>query len=225
MTQNDNPDASLETGHRQLHWFKGFRRQVALAWPLWIVLIVCVGLVFGGEPVRLALRYTRTGVAAGQWWRLFTASFVHTGWTHVSLDLAGVVLIWIISGREQYGWRWLLTTVAGGWAVGLGVWWAWPNVVWYLGISGVLHTYWAVGALLLIAARNWLGFPMLLLLAGKLAWEQASGGGLPTSTEILHEQVFVTSHLIGAIAGAVIGLSLIALDVWRQQRARAREGS
>ncbi|MGA7965960.1 MAG: rhombosortase [Gammaproteobacteria bacterium] len=197
------------------------REQILLAWPLWMVVIVCVGLALGGEPVRLALRYSRIGVLDGQWWRLFTGNFVHLGWMHVALDMLGVILLWILCGERLSGWRWLLATVAGSWAVGLGLWWAWPGVVWYVGISGVAHTYWAAGALLLIAARRWEGFALLIFLAGKLTWEQASGGGLPTSEMLLHGTVLVTAHLIGAIAGVVIGLGLIAFDNLKSRNTRA----
>ncbi|MGH8224607.1 MAG: rhombosortase, partial [Gammaproteobacteria bacterium] len=174
-----------------------------------LVAAICIGLAFGGEPLRLALRYDRALVAAGEWWRLFTGNFVHLGWMHVGLDMAGLVLLWILTGRRLYGWRWIAATVAGSWAVGLGLWWAWPNVIWYVGISGVAHTYWAAGALLLIAACEWEGWALLALLAGKLAWEQISGP-LPSSAAIMQEPVLTTAHLLGAIAGIVCGLALLA---------------
>lgn len=207
-----------KTSHRFA--FYRWREWILLAWPLWMVVIVCVGLAFGGEPVRLALRYSRTGVADGEWWLLFTGNFVHLGWMHVALDMSGLVLLWILCGECLHGWRWLFATVAGSWAVGLGLWWAWPNVVWYAGISGVAHTYWAAGALLLIVARRWEGFALLILLAAKLAWEQASGAGLPTSDALMHAPVLVTAHLIGAIAGMVVGLGLVGFD-WLRRRGKA----
>ncbi|MGH8273746.1 MAG: rhombosortase [Gammaproteobacteria bacterium] len=192
------------------------------AWPLWLVMAVCVGLAFGGEPLRLALRYDRASIAAGQWWRLFTGNFVHLGWIHVGLDQAGLVLLWILTGRRLYGWRWIALTIAGSWAIGLGLWWAWPNVVWYAGISAVAHTYWAAGALALIAARDWEGWPLFALLAGKLAWEQTSGP-LPSTAAIMHEPVLTAAHLIGAIAGIVCGLVLIAPSVLSRLRMLKRE--
>jgi rhomboid family GlyGly-CTERM serine protease len=181
---------------------------------------VCIGLAFGGESVRLALRYERALVAHGEWWRLFTGNFVHSGWMHVALDMAGLVLLWILTGRRLASWRWLLVTVIGSWAVGLGLWWAWPNVVWYVGISGVAHTYWAAGALLLIFARDWEGWPLLLLLAGKLTWERVAGP-LPSSADLMHEPVLTVAHLIGAIAGVVSVPALLAppwLARWRVRR-------
>ncbi len=194
------------------------RRALLRAWPLWLVAGVCIGLQACGAPLRLVLRYQRNLIANGQWWRLFTGNFVHFGWTHLWLDLAGVGLLWILVGERLSGWRWLVATLAGGWAIGLGLWWAWPQVAWYVGISGVAHTYWAAGALLLIAARYWEGWALLALLGGKLAWEQASGTGLPTSNMLLQEPVLTSAHLIGAIAGIVLGLILLAPALTRRYR-------
>ncbi len=103
----------------------------------------------------------------------------------------------------------MAVTIAGSWGVGLGLWLAEPRVVWYVGISAVAHTYWAAGALLLIAARDWEGWPLLILLGGKLAWEQAAGP-LPSSEAIMHEPILTAAHLMGAISGAVCGVILLA---------------
>lgn len=185
------------------------------AWPLWLVMLTCAGLALGGTRLRLLLRYDRAAIAAGQWWRLFTGNFVHFGWVHVGLDLAGLGLLWLLVGARLGGWRWIAATVAGAWAVGLGLWWGWPQVAWYVGISGVAHTYWAAGALLLIFAGAWEGWALMLMLGAKLAWEQVSGAGLPSSAALLHEPVLTAAHLIGAIAGMVIGAGLVGTDVLR----------
>lgn len=196
-----------------------WRRYIVPAWPLWLVLAICIGLAFGGTPLRLDLRYDRLAVEAGQWWRLFTGNYVHLGWTHVLLDASGLVLLWMLCGEQLRGWRWLLATVAGSWAIGLGLWWAWPQTIWYVGISGVAHTYWAAGALLLMVARRWEGWALLVFLGGKLAWEQVRGAGLPSSVALMHEPVLVTAHLIGAIAGVVVGIGFILFDRYRRKRA------
>lgn len=191
-------------------------RMLTRAWPLWLVVAVCVGLACGGEPVREALRYQRAAIAAGQWWRLFTGNFVHFGWTHLALDLAGVGLLWLLVGECLAGWRWIAATLGGAWAIGLGLWWAWPGVQWYVGISGVAHTYWSAGALLLIARRRREGWALLVFLAAKLAWEQASGSGLPSSDFLLKEPVLTAAHLVGAIAGVAMAAVPLAWIAWRR---------
>lgn len=200
-----------------------FVRALGTAWPLWVVVAVCVGLQFGGPGLRADLRYDRAPIMGGQWWRLFTGNFVHASWMHIGLDLSGVVLLWVLTGRVLRGWRWLGATVVGAWAIGLGLWWAWPELVWYVGISGVATTYWAAGAVLLVAARSWEGWALLVFLAGKLAWEQASGRGLPTSSALLHEPIVTSAHLVGAIAGIIFGLALVIGEQVRQHRRRGHK--
>ncbi|HEX5314858.1 MAG TPA: rhombosortase [Gammaproteobacteria bacterium] len=201
------------------------RRTLFRAWPLGLVIVICVALQAGGAAPRLALRYQREAIAAGQWWRLFTGNFVHVGWTHLWLDLVGLLLLWILVGARLSGWRWLFATIAGGWAIGLGLWWAWPAVDWYVGISGIAHTYWAAGALLLLARREWEGWVLLALLGGKLAWEQASGTGLPTSDLLLHAPILTAAHLIGAIAGVAVAAALLLARLRRLRGDAAGLGS
>lgn len=189
------------------------------AWPLLLVMAVCVGLGFGGQPLNLALRYQRAAVADGAWWLLFTGNFVHAGWMHIGLDMAGLVLLWLLTGRQIGGWRWLALTLTGAWAVGLGLWWGWPNVVWYDGISGVAHTYWAAGAIMLILARDWIGWPLLLLLAAKLTWERIMGP-MPSSTALMSEPVLTVAHLCGAIGGVASVPALLAPDLAARLRRR-----
>lgn len=209
-------DLRRRTGFMSARWTPS----VLAAWPLWMVMAVCVGLAFGGSGTRRILRYDRTAVAAGQWWRLFTGNFVHFGWIHVGLDLAGISLLWLLVGSRLAGWRWIAATIAGAWAVGLGLWWAWPQVAWYVGISGVAHTYWAAGALLLALTGAWEGWVLLFMLAAKLAWEQATGAGLPSSAALLHEPVLTSAHLVGAIAGIVAGVGLAGLEALVRRRER-----
>ncbi len=186
--------------------FRRMSRTLWGSWPLILLITVIVSLEFGADPLRLMLRYARPEIVAGQWWRLFTGNFVHLGWWHVGLDLGGITLLWILVGDVLSGWRWILATLAGAWGVGLGLWWAWPHVIWYVGISGVAHTYWAAGALLLFTRRRWEGGALLALLAMKLGWEQAVGP-LPSSSDILHEPIVTSAHLIGAITGVMLALA------------------
>src|SRR4051812_11228217 len=79
------------------------RRGVAL---LIVLALVWLALA-GGAPWSAALRYERGALAAGQWWRLVSAHWVHLGVRHLLLDSAGLVLLWALYARELRAWQWL----------------------------------------------------------------------------------------------------------------------
>ncbi|MHB1543844.1 MAG: rhombosortase [Gammaproteobacteria bacterium] len=192
-------------------WVNHIKRVFKAHWPVILVVVLCLGLELGGNPVRQALAYDRPAVLAGQWWRLITANFVHSGWPHVLLDLAGLVLLWLLFGQTLGPLRFWIATLVGCVAVGLGVFFLSPDVEWYVGISGVLHTYWASGALLAVARREWGGRWLLGFLIAKLVYERI-WGPLPTSTWSIGGPILTIAHLYGAIAGALLGFLWIAFD-------------
>jgi len=69
-------------------------------------------------------------------------------------------------------------------------------VSWYAGSSGVLHGVLAAGAVAHVRRGERDGWPLLVLLAAKLAYEQGVGG-LPFSGTV----VVVDAHLYGVVGG------------------------
>src|SRR5688572_31528312 len=56
---------------------------------------------WGGEAARVALRYERIALAAGEWWRLLSAHVVHLDLEHAVLNALGLVLMWALFARED----------------------------------------------------------------------------------------------------------------------------
>ncbi len=193
------------------------RRAGREAWPAIVIVLVCTVLQLGGSASRHALRYDRAKVLGGEWWRLVTANFIHSSWAHLGLDLSGFVLLWLLFGSILGIRRFWIATIVGAVAVGLGVFLFSPGVFWFDGISGVLHTYWAAGALLAVYRREWGGRWLLAFLVLKLGYERLFGP-LPTSHWAIGGPILTIAHLYGAIAGALLGLLWIARD-----RRRARQ--
>lgn len=162
----------------------------------------------GGAAARAALRFERSAIAAGQWWRLLSAHLVHLGSWHALLNCAGLALLWALFARAFRPVSWLLILLASAAAIDAGLWWGNSTIQWYVGSSGVLHGAMAAGTLAHWRARE----PDRLLLAGflvaKLGWEQARGA-LPLAGSGV--PVLVNAHLYGAAGGLLAAVLVLAL--------------
>ena len=178
----------------------------ALQWDhgrwFWLLLIVAsLDLVSGlGDGVNELLRYDRTAIAAGGWWRLLTAHIVHLDVHHLVLNELGLVLLWSLFAADYDPVEWCIVVLGGALAISCGLWWLSPRVDWYVGSSGVLHAVMAAGAARHLARRAWDRWLLTLCLAAKLAYEQLGGHEPPL--------VVIDAHLYGALAGFAAGAAL-----------------
>lgn len=175
------------------------------AWLLGLLCGLPVLFALGGEAARLALRYERTAVIEGEYWRLLTGHLVHATSAHLLLNMAGLGLIGALFHRDYSLRQWLtilLTSVA---AIDAGFVLFEPQLQWYVGLSGVLH-----GALAAGAVAWWrhetrpLALALTIVLIGKLGWEQWQGA-LPLSGDM---PVIVDAHLYGAVGGLAAGCAI-----------------
>jgi len=174
-------------------------RLIGIAGPLlWGSVAVAMGL--GGAALRLAARYDRAAIAAGELWRLLTGHLVHLGWGHVALNLGGLALLYVVLRPVLGLASWLGSGLAAVVAIDAGLFWLEPDLEWYVGLSGVLHGFWAAGAVEAWRRDRLAGAVLWVLLGGKLAWEQALGP-LPTSASV--GPVVVDAHLYGAFGGVL----------------------
>jgi rhomboid family GlyGly-CTERM serine protease len=173
-------------------------------------LLICLLLLLlplaGGEHLRAAWRYEHAGVAAGQWWRFLTAHLTHLDARHALLNAAAFALLWALFARSYAPRQWLVAIGLSVLTIDAGFWLLSPEVAWYVGASALLHGVFACGCIAWIRGGDRLGIVALVLLAGKLAWEQHSGP-LPFMGD---RPVLTISHLYGATGGVLAGLLLRA---------------
>ncbi|PPE73164.1 rhombosortase [Solimonas fluminis] len=173
------------------------------------VALLCLLLALGGDPVRDALAYQREAVAAGQWWRLLGANFLHLGWYHLLLNLLGLWTLLLLCPEPLPARTWLLRLLVLGLAVTLGIHVLAPQWRSYVGFSGILHGLFLLGLLPQALRRDGIALAALACLAAKLAWEAFSG--TPISDEqALGGRVAQEAHWFGIIAAlcyaAIAGL-------------------
>src|SRR6202453_3960489 len=177
-----------------LQWDRG-------RWMWLLAIILVLDLVLGlGDSMGEVLRYDRSAIAAGGWWRLLTAHIVHLDLHHLILNELGLVLVWALFAQDYDAVEWCVIVCAGALGISCGLWWLSPRVTWYVGASGVLHTILAAGVARHLLAGEWDRWLLLVCLAGKLAYEQLGG----------HEPalVVVDAHLYGAACGFLTGAAL-----------------
>lgn len=177
---------------------------------------ISVLLALGGDPVRLALRYERTAVLAGEYWRLLTGHWVHATTAHLLLNMAGLGLVALLLARDYSLRQWLVILGASMAAIDAGFVFFQPQLQWYVGLSGVLHGALAAGAVTWWRHERWpLALALSVILGGKLAWEHWHGA-LPLAGDL---PVIVAAHLYGALGGLAAGLALL----WAQNHEGHRD--
>jgi rhomboid family GlyGly-CTERM serine protease len=178
-----------------LQWDRG-------RWIWLLAMLLVLDTVLGlGDSVGQLLRYDRSAIAAGGWWRLLTAHIVHLDVHHLILNELGLVLVWSLFAQDYDAVEWCAIVMAGALAISSGLWWLSPRVGWYVGASGVLHTVMAAGAARHFAEGSWDRWILVLGLCAKLAWEQHwAGSSAPL--------IVVDAHLYGAACGFLMGAAL-----------------
>jgi rhomboid family GlyGly-CTERM serine protease len=167
---------------------------------LLIILLVLDAVLGLGDSVGQLLRYDRSAIAAGGWWRLLTAHIVHLDAHHLILNELGLVLMWSLFAQDYDPVEWCAIVLGGALAISSGLWWLSPRVSWYVGASGVLHSVMAAGAAKHLATRAWDRWILIAGLGAKLGWEQWGGSAAPL--------IVVDAHLYGALSGFILGAAL-----------------
>jgi rhomboid family GlyGly-CTERM serine protease len=157
-----------------------------------------------GEPLRDALSYQRSALAAGEWWRVFTAHFVHLDAGHALLNSLGLVLMWALFARDYSPWRWLAIYSAAALTISAGLWILDPQVEWYVRASGALHGVMAAGTLAHLRRRDLDGWILAVFIIAKLSYEQFAGS-MPFAGSA---NTVVDAHLYGAIGGLALASAL-----------------
>jgi rhomboid family GlyGly-CTERM serine protease len=202
-----------ETSSRGLGW----------GWPLALA-AAAVALEMAG--FREHLRWDRLAIGGGEFWRLAGGHLVHLGWSHLLMNVLGLVLVWSLVGAAFSAKAWGVVVAVSIASIDAGFWWLSPGLDWYVGLSGVLHALLAAGAVNIVwrhPERRLEAGALILLLAGKLAFEQLAGP-MPGSNAAAGGAVVVDAHLYGALAGCGAAFGVTArTDILRGLRGRKKD--
>ena len=157
-------------------------------------------------------KFDRDLIDQGQFWLLISGHLAHLNWEHLGLNIAGLILIAIFFTRYISIPQWILLCLFSAVWISLSLYWFNNEIHSYVGMSGVLHGMFIVGAWYEYRRYPLSGGLLLLLIIAKLIWEQFLGA-LPGSESMVGGYVVVDAHFYGAAAGAVFLLMIKIYNV------------
>jgi rhomboid family GlyGly-CTERM serine protease len=158
-----------------------------------------------GNSGREWLRYDRSLIGAGEWWRLLTGSFVHLGWWHLFLNEMGLAVLVLLCPQPLSFAVWARRLLLLSVGMSLGLYLFVPQLGFYVGMSGVIHGLFLLGLMPQVLKKDLIALGCLLYLFGKLGWEIYSGA--PVSDEqALGGSVVLESHLFGTLSALAYGV-------------------
>ena len=173
-----------------------------------VIALLCACIAAFGDAARELLRYERVAIAEGEYWRLLSGHFAHLGYSHLALNLAGLLLVWLLVGRLYSTWRWLLVAAFSIAVMDAGFCFVDSEMRWYVGLSGMLHGLLLAGAIAGIRSLPVESIVIAAVVIAKLAYEQIVGP-LPGSESVAGAAVVVNAHLYGAIGGALAAAAIM----------------
>jgi rhomboid family GlyGly-CTERM serine protease len=178
----------------------------ALAFGTLCLVSLMVLLSFGGEPLVEVLRYDRIELLNGEMWRLISGHFVHLNLMHLIWNLLGLTLIAGLFSPSYQGQDWFVIFSVSALTIVSAFLLFEPDLVWYVGFSGILHGLFAAGILAwLRTSKDPLIVIAAVLFTVKLLLEYLFGA-LPFLQEQFSAQIVHSAHFYGAIGGLVAAL-------------------
>ena len=151
------------------------------------------------------LRYTRSAIENGAYWRLFSGHLLHSNGWHLLMNLAGLLLAMLLHGRYFSSVALTMHWMAGALMISVALYLFSPAISVYVGLSGLLHCMLTTGAVYDIRQRQRGGALLLVALIGKVVWEQWQGPDAALA-ELINANVAIDAHLYGVLSGLCIAL-------------------
>lgn len=185
--------------------------------PYLLLAAVMLTLAWLPESVTQLLQYQRTSLEQDQLWRLISGHLLHSNYWHLLMNLAGLLLVMLLHGSY---WRWpslLMQWLSAALLISMALYLFSPQIVIYVGLSGLLHAMLTIGALKDIQLKMKTGWLLLAGLIIKVGYEQWHGPDQALA-ELINASVATDAHLFGVMSGLLIALMQVVTASLQQDR-------
>ncbi|WP_109441508.1 rhombosortase [Acinetobacter haemolyticus] len=174
-----------------------------------ILIAVCVSVAACLQVFADHFIYWKSSLLT-EFWRLWTAHWVHVGWMHFLLNMLAFSCLPFIFPHVR-NWHLVALLLLLPPFISLIFYYYLPYIEAYAGLSGVLHGLYTAVSIVYLQYQNERKFAVLVLvlIAAKLIWENTFG---QTGTaQLIGSPVLTEAHLIGAIGGVLCGSGYLLL--------------
>ncbi|MCL1124244.1 rhombosortase [Shewanella surugensis] len=171
-----------------------------------LISLVCITLFLLNMDDLLA--YRRVSIEQYQWWRLITGNLLHTNDWHLAMNLGGLWAILLLHRQHYTSLGLLLLLLVLCLLQGLGLYFFYPSLLGYVGLSGVLHGLFSYGVIQDCRVGMKSGYLLLLGIIVKVAYEQVQGAS-PEVIKLIGARVATEAHLVGLISGLLCAGTLL----------------
>ncbi|PKF62757.1 rhombosortase [Psychromonas sp. psych-6C06] len=176
-----------------------------------VYVLLCISIYLFEPKTSHWLAYYHSDISQFELWRLITATFCHTNFNHLAMNLLGL-LVTIGLFFESFKIMTLtMLIIFSSVIIGLSLFFLEPSLIGYVGLSGVLHALFSFGIACDIQRKTAWGYLLAVGLLLKLAHEQFFGATQSTM-ELIDAPVMVNAHLYGAVAGLLFFALLNAIN-------------
>ena len=190
-------------------------------WPVTAVILVMLcgqllghELLLGAEWFKL-LRLEHSLFQSFEWWRLLSAHFIHMNFPHFLLNVGSLVISVLIFPELKPAKRFLISLLGPSIAVSIGILLFDPEIHWYVGFSGTLYGFLAVGAIGLLGKSFYAPW-VLAFLVVKILWETLYGP-MQSSIALVKGNVATQAHFYGVLGGVVVGAAMKWKNIQNRQ--------
>jgi len=170
-----------------------------------IYILICLGIYLLEPQASQWLAYYHTGIAQFEFWRLITATFCHTNFNHLLMNMLGLVITLLLFIDTFKNKRLFPLIIFNSLFIGLILFFFETELIWYVGFSGVLHGLFSYGAMHDIHQQDRWGYLLGGGVLAKVTYEQYFGAEQST-VALIGAPVLVNAHLYGMLAGILFYL-------------------
>lgn len=140
----------------------------------------------------------------GQAWRWLSGHFVHNNLPHWLINSLSLALLYALGrGLDTINTLLLKLPVLAVLSSGI-FYYCYPQLQWYVGLSGVLHGLALLIALALIRERDRTGYLLAVGLLMKIAWEQSPLYDGSLTAQWIELRVATEAHLAGVLSALIL---------------------